>query len=88
MQSWKMPVVLVDAVKTHCAPTGDEPLPYLLHLGAVASSQICGALPGETTYWANYEEVLLALEMDSEMMQSCVREVGTMFDRVKRAISM
>lgn len=88
MQSWKMPPVLVEAVKQHCAPTGDEPLPYLLHLGAVASSQICGALPGETTYWSNHDGVLQVLEMDVEMMQACVREVETMFERVKRAISV
>ena len=88
MQSWKMPPVLLDAVKTHCNPSGDEPLPYLLHLGAVVSSQINGALPGETTYWSNHESVLQTLEMDVEMLQSCVREVETMFERVKRAVAV
>jgi HD-like signal output (HDOD) protein len=88
MQSWKMPPVLLDAIKQYTAPTGDEPLPYLLHLGAVVSAQINGALPGETTYWAKHENVLQVLEMDTEMLQSCVREVETMFERVKRAISI
>lgn len=88
MQSWKMPPVLLDAVKQHCEPTGDEPLPYLLHLGAVVSSQINGALPGETIYWSKHEAVLQTLEMDNEMLQTCGREVEAMFERVKRAIAV
>ncbi len=88
MQSWKMPSVLLEGIKYHCAPTGDEPLPYLMHLGAVVASQINGALPGETIYWQKHEAALTALEMDVEMMQACTREVETMFERVKRAISV
>ncbi|OIR13397.1 HDOD domain protein [mine drainage metagenome] len=88
MQSWKMPQHLLDGIKLHCQPSGDEPLPYLMHLAAVVSAQINGALPGETTYWQNHDAALVALEMDAEMLQACAREVETMFERVKRAINV
>ena len=88
MQSWKLPPVLVEAVKGHTMPSGDEPLPYLLHLGASVAAQLGGALPGETIYWQNTEVSLQALEMDVEILQACAREVETMFERVKRLVSI
>lgn len=88
MQSWKMPQVLLEGIRGHCSPTGDEPLPYLMHLGAVVAAQINGALPGETIYWQNHEVALQALEMDNDMLATCAREVETTFERVKRAINV
>jgi HD-like signal output (HDOD) protein len=87
MSNWKLPSVLVDAVHYHCQPKGDEPLPYLLQLGAAVAAQLGGALPGETTYWSNLDESMQVLEMDAELLQSCAREVEVMFDRVKWAIA-
>lgn len=88
MQSWKLPKPLVEAVSLHTEPTGDEPLPYLLHLGASVSAQLNGALPGETIYWQTVDASLQALEMDNEILQACAAEVETMFDRVKRIVSI
>lgn len=88
MQSWKMPHLLVDAMRSHCTPSGDEPLPYLLHLGALVASRIGGILPGETVYWESAEKSLAALEMDPETLQACSNEVEVMFERVKRAITL
>lgn len=88
MQSWRMPKLLVDAVKNHCTPTGDEPLPYIMFLGAVVASRINGALPGESIYWEKVETSLAALEMDAETLQACANEVEILFERVKRAVSI
>lgn len=88
MQSWKLPKTLVEAVCLHTEPAGDEPLPYLLHLGASVSAQLNGALPGETIYWQTVDASLQALEMDNEILQACAAEVETMFDRVKRIVSI
>ena len=88
MQSWKMPKMLVDAMRTHCEPSGDEPLPYLMYLGSVVAAKIGGALPGEGVYWEKQETALTALEMDVETLQACANEVEVMFERVKRAVAI
>ncbi len=88
MQSWKMPKLLVDGMRTHCQPTGDEPLPYLMYLGSVVASMIGGALPGEGAYWEKSEAALTALEMEVETLQACANEVEVIFERVKRAVAI
>ena len=88
MQSWRMPKMLVEAVKGHCTPSGDEPLPYIMFLGSLVASRINGALPGESSYWEKEAECLKALEMDAETLQTCASEVEVLFERVKRAISL
>lgn len=88
MQSWKMPRMLVDGMRHHCQPTGDEPLPYLMYLGAAVAARIGGALPGENPYWDNLDGALTALEMDQETLQACATEVEVLFERVRRAVAI
>lgn len=88
MESWKMPGLLSDAVLKHCLPSGDDPLPYLLHLGACVSAKIGGALPGESLYWEAAANSLQALELDEALFNACVAETETTFERVKRAVSL
>jgi hypothetical protein len=57
-----------------------------LRVGAAVAAQLGGALPGETTYWSHLDESMRVLEVDGELIQSCAREVETMFDRVKSAV--
>ncbi len=86
MQSWKMPGMLADAMRLHCVPSGDEPLPYLMYLGSAVAARISKPLPGEEAYWQNTEPALQALEMDAETLQACANEVEVTFARVKRAV--
>lgn len=88
MQSWKMPPVLIDAMRNHLVPSGDEPLPYLMHLGALVASRIGRVLPGESTYWEKEEISLAALEFDAETLQACANEVTVMFERIRRAVAI
>jgi HD-like signal output (HDOD) protein len=87
MQSWQMPSVLQEGIRFHGAPTGDEPLPYLLHLAAVVAAQIREPMPGESSYWEHPEVALKVLEMDPEQLQTCASEVALVHERVKRSIS-
>jgi HD-like signal output (HDOD) protein len=86
MANWKLPPGLVSAVRNHCMPQSDDPLPHLLRIGAAVAAQLGGALPGETTYWSNLDDSMRVLEVDGELMQACAREVETLFDRVKSAV--
>ena len=86
MANWKLPPVLVNAVRSYCQPQGEEPLTHLLRVGSAVAAQLGGALPGETTYWSNLDDSMRVLEIDGELIQACAREVETMFDRVKLAV--
>lgn len=86
MANWKLPAGIVTAVRSHCQPQSEEALPHLLRIGAAVAAQLGGALPGETTYWSNLDDSTRVLELDSELIQACAREVETMFERVKSAV--
>jgi len=88
MQSWKMPGMLVDGMRQHLTPSGDEPLPYLMHLGSLVAGRIGRVLPGEAVYWEKESLALEALEFDPETIQACTNEVTVMFERVRRALAV
>jgi len=87
MHGWRLPRILVNAVHLHCTPSGDEPLPHLLHLASATATAIHGPLPGEACYWQDSREVMELLEFDTELLDACRTEVIDQFDRIKHAFS-
>ena len=86
LEEWRFEQTTTFAIRDHYAPTGPEPLAYLLNLAAGAAERGGHGLPGEFGYWLHSAEKFAGAGVTVDALEEATHTALERFGPVRAAL--